>query len=257
MIEGKTSAEIAEKVRAVPLENRRIILYTGVHPHEGTSGLAAQHEKEWTKHSVLIVAHPMDNTPHGIWAENKRRNNGKFQPLDPNIKIDENEFEEQITGGDPTVVVRFHGTPIRAEDKTRKITRRKLEILPSMKTDQCLDPNLFATLNQYFHNVEHLGYPPNRICVEYWYKGDGEIPTTDEYTMETLRNLKLKHDNNVPKIFLPNDENWWNKANLYPDYLVQPKLSIEDVREFHEVHATTLGYLLEHIHTALTKQKPQ
>ena len=72
MISEDTLEATVAQVQGIPYEQRKVIIYTGVHPHEGTTQLASFHEQRWKEYGALVVAHPRNNTLHAIWKKTSR-----------------------------------------------------------------------------------------------------------------------------------------------------------------------------------------
>lgn len=114
-IQEATLPETLEQIAKIPTEKRRIIVYVGVHPNEGTDRLVKGHATEWMeKYGVLVVSQPMQETPHGIWDRHKKETAGDTSiPLSPGTVLDEEDYARQFSLGDKNnFIVRLHGTPL-------------------------------------------------------------------------------------------------------------------------------------------------
>jgi hypothetical protein len=260
MIVESSLSDTVRGVKEIPPEERKIIVYTGVHPHEGTSDLAKLHEERWKDDGVLVVAHPSDNTPHAIWqAHEEICADGVFRPLDYSVNIDETAFEDAITEGEPTLFIRFHGTAIvpnliqngyNPDDVAGWALKRRM------------DPALFEVRGhahqQAFeefkkNNPNQWGYtshlPPDRILLEYNYEGD-EFTSDNPFIRKIQKICGERYPNGVSKIFHEDDPEghyrYGSKKGMNPLYLVQNTLSEDDIRAFHEDHVKLLDDLIAH-----------
>ncbi len=241
MISEDTLEAAVAKVQAIPYEQRRIIVYTGVHPHEGTTQLASFHEERWKEYGALVVAHPKDNTPHAIWERHRKKWGNQFALLDPAEAVDESRYQDAVAGKDrdKTVFVEFHGTSI-GRDTFRK--ERILEITPTSKVKESICPQAFTEYYNFFP-LEFLGgdyldynLPANRVLVEYYYVGDS-------FPLDYLLMYRFEC------AYLQSTERGHGKfGNIHPSYVLkQPKLNEEDITAFNLWHVKTFDKLLKHI----------
>ena len=69
-VKGFHSLEkLAERLRAIPEEKRKVLVLVGRHPNEGTINIARRHHGDWEKHGAVVVQIPGKWTPHGFWNQ--------------------------------------------------------------------------------------------------------------------------------------------------------------------------------------------
>ena len=253
MIEEANLQDTARKVQEVPPEERRIIVYTGVHPHEGTTELARPHEDRWKKYGVLVVAHPHDSTPHAIWQRQKELCvDGLFRPLDHSINMYETDFENAFAGKESTLFLRFHGTAIpwfteQTGDKLAKCASKR-----RLTKDTCYTrhthPEPFKQIYRDFSLMMGTSsIPSDRLAIEYMYEG-WEVNTDDPFVKLAITKANEKYPNGVLKIFCEDDTEGdsfaGRKINMHPDYLIQHRLSDADIKDFHSTHVKVLDEVI-------------
>lgn len=264
-IQEPTLEATLAKISEIDKEKRKLIVYVGVHPHEGTAELTRKYADEWSKkYGVLVVCQPTEETPHAIWDKHKKNiSTDEISPLPKDIHLDEYEYEDQFSLGEETFFVSFHGTPLNKTEEGRKLAvfTSMYKDAPDMYTRGTIPlryskPEIVEGLDGILPDVEQSGYPGNVVTVEYYYKGV-PVETGDPYIENILKLKKQRHSNGVPLLFEVDDPNWWKKTNIEPEYLVQPKLSPEDVTAFEETYIKQLETLLEYLSKKITSNKKQ
>jgi len=280
-INEQTLKETLGKIDRVSKEKRKIIVYAGVHPHEGTAELTKKYADEWSKkYGVLVVCHPTGETPNAIWETHRVNSSKDVVPsLPKNIELSEDKYEDNFSLGEETFFICFHGsngtTVYIAKDgsivdgsdkllpKIKLYTAkdgRKLQVFTSMYRDSPKayasgnpplrygKPEIVEGLDKILPDVSRLGYylPGNVVLVEYFYEGT-PVKIDDPYIEKLLELNKKRSQYGVPLIFEGDDENWSRKRNIRPDFLVQPRLSEEDIKDFHDNFVQQFERLLEHI----------
>jgi hypothetical protein len=258
MIEEPTLSDTVRRVQEVPPEQRRIIVYTGVHPHEDTSELTKPHEERWSENGVLVVAHPKNNTPHAIWKKHKKLcADGEFRPLDYSVSIDETSVEDAISGGEPTLFIRFHGTEIIPNLIANSLDPKKVQ---PRYLERRMDPVLFEVKghiheqafeewkkNHDLKDWKEYPLPTDRILLEYNYLGE-EFASDDPFIGVIMQMYRERYPNGVRKVFHEDDLDghgiFGTKTGMSPRYLVQNTLSDDDIRDFHENHVKLLDNLI-------------
>ena len=253
MIEEATLQDTAKRVQEVPLDERRIIVYTGVHPHEGTTELARPHEDRWKKYGVLVVAHPSDSTPHAIWQRQKELcADGQFRPLEHSVNMYEEDFENFFVAGMPTLFLRFHGTSIPWHSQNSGGNLAQWALQRRLTMDTCYThhthPEPFKQIYKEFGlMMGTTSVPTDRLNIEYMYEGV-EVGTDDPFIKLALSKAHERHPNGVLKIFNEDDAEGdsfcGRKLNMHPDYLTQHKLSEADIKDFHDVHIKILDRVI-------------
>lgn len=278
-IKEPTLERTLEQIRKVPKEKRRIIVYAGVHPNEGTDKLAQKYAQRWAdKYDVLVVCQPTEETPHGIWE--KRRSlvttDGEIPRLPPDLILDEEDYEDQFSLGDETFFVSFHGTyDSEFRDKTRGFglefeTSRYVnhpEDFVDRRSEQALRfrrPDIVSGLEGVItkdgegykntvvvekHQDDDRWYPepPNTLLVEYYYRGK-PFEVTDPY-LQKLITINDEADKNDPGLL--SQDNWHRQMNIGPEYLNQPTLTEEDIRLFDEHLIKDFERMLEYLRSRL------
>jgi hypothetical protein len=261
-IQEPTLEKTLEKIKLVPKEKRKIIVYAGVHPNEGTAGLAEKYADEWSaRFGVLVVCQPTEQTPNAIWeAHREKISDDYIPPLSKDVVLSETAYEDQFSQGDETFFIRFHGTPL---SKMGSLKDRKLDILTSMYETA---PNLFTNnqthssdiplrhskpeivqgLDKIIPDVKKYGCPANVIVAEYCYEGD-PTESNDPYVNKLMDLQKDRYPSGVLKIFEEDDEDWFLKGNIEPDYLTMPKLNEADERAFEETFLPLFEKMLKHL----------
>lgn len=263
VIQEATLAETVQAVAEVPTSERKLILYTGVHPHERTTRLASDYAREWRERfGVLTVAQPTELTPHGIWTKYLAEGHlDTYSPLDPSVAINEDAIEDDLSNGAETFFVRFHSTTPRNQAAPKNATSR-LDVATSL---YCIDPEpylsnsfplrhgtpeIVAGLTSKIDDVQPLGYPANVVCVEYYTNGQA-VDTVEPATNKLLALAGERHSNYVPKLFKVDDTNWWRKGNLMPSYLTQRIIGEADVAAFSRSYKPQMDTLLGHLAASL------
>ncbi|MFH1750929.1 MAG: hypothetical protein ABH863_04585 [Candidatus Micrarchaeota archaeon] len=58
VLKPDNTAELVRLLKALPEQKRRVIIFTGEHPNEGTHILARRHHKEWERSGAAVVLFP-------------------------------------------------------------------------------------------------------------------------------------------------------------------------------------------------------
>lgn len=256
MISENTLEDTVKKIQEIPPEKRRIILYTGVHPNEGTTQIASQNEHQWEQYGVLVVAHPSDSTPHAIWQRQKELcSDGVFRPLDHSIKLIETEYEDAFNvDGSTEFFIRFHGADLTPGKYSERGT---LEIYIPGDGRKSKFFELHFALRE-FQNVKISKFgsntysqPNNRLVVEYGYFGD-EVVIDDPFLRLAIEKEKTPAQGSklgqrlyLTQAFDPDDPDWDKKHNIAPKYLEQRKLNEKDIEVFSTSHLPFFNYVLE------------
>ena len=254
MISEQTLDKTVREVKAVPYEQRRIIIYSGVHPNEGTAQLASYHENRWKDYGALVVAHPSDDTPHAIWERHKKECNGIFKPLDYSVRISETKVEQEIAGDDRTFFIRFYGTDMDADN--HMFDDRTLFVLPSPFMNIGRGSDVFGGLFKLFDHIDYTHVPTDRILIEYYYEGK-DAGVDDPFILEAVERSQQLYPSGVPMIFSPNDDMHKRKRNVFPDYVTQSVLNEEDIAEFNDKHVQDIDRLVEHLAKVMDNDKSQ
>ena len=257
MISEKSLEATIEGVRRVAPERRRIIVYTGVHPNEGTTQLALQNEYSWGKYGALVVAHPSDSTTHAIWERHKKLCEGKgFTPLKVSSeKLIETEFENAFADSETKFILRFHGS----QSAVSRTSERYLGIfLPRTDDEDLLSfymqlKTIFKTARGNPCHPDIYSQPQNRILIEYHYNGE-TVVVSDPF----LRLVIEKGNSHAPgskigerpyqsQAFDTNDLLWDLRYNIPPTYLIQETPSPKDIEVFNSEHVLVFNKLLKQI----------
>ncbi|MDP3742078.1 MAG: hypothetical protein Q8R15_02065 [Candidatus Micrarchaeota archaeon] len=73
ILRPKTKVQIVGQLNALRAEQRRVIVFVGRHPNEGTNKIANRHHRDWEKHGAVTVRIPEHWTPHGFWKKIERK----------------------------------------------------------------------------------------------------------------------------------------------------------------------------------------
>lgn len=260
-----------ERMREIEPSKRKIIVYVGVHPNEGTDVLVEKYASEWAdKYGATIVCQPAEETPHAIWEKRKQEAvDGAVASLPPDVILDEEDYADKFSfDNKDTFVILFHGTPLRYfKDPNRP---RGLGVETSRYSDHPEDfkdrrhpiafsnPAIAEGLGEELsrsntedvknvveveeHQDDPLWYPysPNTLVVEYFYKGK---PTQiDDPYIKKL--VEFESDDNLG---LLSKENWHRQMNIDPSYLNQDVLTDEDIQAFNSTVVKDFKKILQHI----------
>jgi|GEM_PF-5812873 len=278
-IREATLAQTLEKLKGIEKSKRKIIVYVGVHPNEGTDILSEKYATEWAeKYGATIVCQPTEETPHAIWAKLKPASPEDLLPVLPaDLILDEEDYADKFSfDNKDTFIVRFHGTPAKYRDPAKEqrgisvdtsrylkhpedfadqhhpIVFSKPEIIEGLEKE--LSAPKEGILNEIREdkfqedstrpgtNIKHpLWRPisPNTVLVEYYYKGQ-PVKIDDPYIKKLLE-LEEGGFNFLSK------ENWHRQGNIEPSYIDQDVLTEEDVRVFDEVVVKDFEKILEHL----------
>ncbi|MFH1100189.1 MAG: hypothetical protein V1722_04885 [Candidatus Micrarchaeota archaeon] len=115
-----------ELLRAVPEAKRKVIVFVGRHPNEGTINIALHHHESWEKHSAVVVRIPARWTPHWLWktAEKRKLSKEVVKRLHATVPVDAQVTEFLASKGFNVPVVHFHGTPVTDFDLSRSSLQR-------------------------------------------------------------------------------------------------------------------------------------
>lgn len=247
MIRERDLAGTVREVQRIPAAERRVILLTGIHPHEQTDRLAAFGEAEWRKHDVLVVVYPEDETAHAVWREQRERQGSlkMFQTLPRQVGHSLSAVEHQLTGSDPTTTVRFNGVPSNPScfNGVRPRAARHVAIRAAEVGDPCFEPAIINALAPQMELTFGTQLPPHRILVEYWYKGTPALAPQDDYIERAIHMQYGHHAHRGSKVFDSGDNDGIHKTHLLPQYLVEPYPTAEDIAEFTDRHIHTLDQL--------------
>ncbi|MFH0713372.1 MAG: hypothetical protein V1722_02310 [Candidatus Micrarchaeota archaeon] len=110
-----------ELLRQVPEAKRKVIVFVGRHPNEGTINIALHHHEKWEKHGAVVVRIPARWTPHWLWktAEKRKLSKEVVKRLHANVPDDSQVTDFLKSKGFTAPVVHFHGTPVDNYDLSR------------------------------------------------------------------------------------------------------------------------------------------
>lgn len=278
-IREATLAQTLEKLKGVEKSKRKIIVYAGVHPNEGTDTLSEKYATEWAeKYGATVVCQPTEETPHAIWAKLKPATLEDPLPvLPPDLILDQEEYADKFSfDNKDTFVLMFHGTPAQYRDPVEErrgirvdtsryakhpedfIGRRYPIVFSKPAIMEGFENELSASrggiLNEIIEDkfqedparpgtdTKHpLWDPisPNTAIIEYYYKGQ-PVRIDDPYIKKLLEETEKGFD------FL-SKENWHRQGNIEPSYIDQPVLTKEDIRVFDEVIVKDFEKILAHL----------
>ncbi len=240
-----------ERVHAIPTENRRIIITVGLHPNECTDILVTEAMQVLAFANAIVVKMPPEKTPSGIWRAHQEVCMNGFKPISSNVTLDEKSLEQELAGNSRPIFVRFHGSHVKNGNNHNHLPY-KLEILPSLNHAQGAHSLALQTIEADFENVEYCGYPPDVICLEYWYLGN-PAPAASPFVKNLIEMNSLRHENQVPQIYQEDDKRWFEKTNFAPEYLLHPVLNQRDVEKFRAECSSILVRLLQHLGKNVSK----
>lgn len=277
-IREATLGQTLERLTEVEPPKRKIILYVGVHPNEGTDVLTEKYAAEWAdKYGATVVCQPTEETPHAIWAKRKQETvEGDISSLPADMILDEEDYADKFSfDNKDTFVILFHGTPLRLHKNPNRPrglavetsrysdhpedfkARRHPIVFSNPKIAQGLENVLSASINEGVQNEveeeEHqddpLWYPysPNTLVVEYFYKGK-PVQVDDPYIKKLI---EFESDDNLG---LLSKENWHRQMNIDPSYINQDVLTDEDIEIFNSILVKDFEKILQHISSRLPNQ---
>lgn len=267
-----TLEKTLERLKEIDKSKRKIIIYAGVHPNEGTDRLSEKFASAWAeKYGATVVCQPTEETPHAIWTKHGRDTGGDASvPLAADVLLNEEENAHKFSlEDDNTFIVRFHGTPLSF---TRDRKKPGLGIITSRYNkhpDEFIDrpraalfgnPAITEGLEADFSHVEsqaanyvaeEQGDPqfnevmPNMLLVEYFYK-DKPVEVVDPYILE------LQKRETADGVFPLSSENWQRQLKIGLEYISQPTLSEEGVADFDDFVAADFEKILKYISDRLS-----
>lgn len=258
-IQEATLTKTLEQIDKVPPEKRKIIVYVGFHPNEATAELVRKYSEDWAeRYNVLVVSHPTDENVQAFW---KKREGMADPKLSAEDKIDESHYQDEFARGEPTVFIRFHGTPIEQYKDQRppekNFSRLDIELpIKGAKAFQGIEDNKgkfpHAQKEQEQNAYEHWRpLPENEAVIEYWYHGE-PVKVEDPHLQKVLEAWHREPDERKNSLF---SENWDRQMNIGPSYLDQHSPSEEDRRKFDEEFASQFAEMLETISRNLDNKK--
>lgn len=266
-IREATLGKTLERLKEIDKSKRRIIIYAGVHPNEGTDILSEKFASVWAeKYGATVVCQPTEETPHAIWAKHGRDTGGDASvPLPADTVLNEEDYAHKFSlEDDSTFVIRFHGTPLSFAQSRKNpglgiITSRYYKNPHEFKDRPraSLFNNLAITegLKAVFvhsedgvanYVVEEEGEPefnevmPNMLLVEYFYK-DKPVEVIDPYILE------LQKRETAEGVFPLSMENWQRQLKIGLEYIGQPAPSAEGVTDFDNFVVKDFEKILKHI----------
>jgi hypothetical protein len=251
---------------------RKILVYVGFHPNEGTDRLTAQYANQWAeKYGATIVCHPTRETVNAVWG-NRQPNDpdGEITQLEDNLTVNQNEYAKKFALDNPnTQVIFLHGTPLRSYNEYK----RKYGKEERLKGLEVVAPE-HVGLNQVLPAKENKngitndlkieqpdmgeGQYPNSILVEYFYEGQPAKNINGPYVKRLLAMERADYEaawaaqdrgatgwepNEDMRLF--SKEKHPYQLNLGPGYLVQDEISMADEKTFDEVSVKDLERILE------------
>ncbi|MBN2095556.1 MAG: hypothetical protein JW727_05900 [Candidatus Aenigmarchaeota archaeon] len=248
------------KIGEIDPEDRRIIIYTGVHPNEGTTGLMRPHHKKLENYGAIVVQHPSDSNVQAIWERHKKRcevNGGYvFKPLPVEEKLIESDYERAFSLGSPTFFVRFHGGPKEVVILSPQYNR--IQIFPGHNCETNEYGGIHKKLATFAldrHNIEYNDHPSlfrdlpnNSTLLEYCYSWGLDVEGLGQFEKlaieEGMKPYELhegeyaSHNTSlIPHTLNKFDSNWQNKGNIASEYLCQRKIAPWDISKFHSSFA--------------------
>lgn len=127
-------SHLAKKLRALPEEQRKVIILVGRHRNEGTHLIARKHHTEWAEHGAVVIQIPRKWTPETFWSRLLRGKHplskaytkfisGSKYDYTSKVKLEnkikktfksDNEIMEHLTkAGFHVPFINFHGTVAR------------------------------------------------------------------------------------------------------------------------------------------------
>lgn len=276
-IQEPTLEKTLARLKEIEPSKRKIIIYAGVHPNEGTDMLTAQYASEWAeKYGATIVCQPTEDTPHAIWARHGIETNKDTSiPLSANTVLDEEGYADKFTlGSKDTFIIRLHGTPLSfthnrqkpglgvitsryakhpedfsgrphvAEYNHPKITEGLEDVLAT--TNQAETENHVSEETEQ-KNAQFYENTANRLLVEYFYK-DEPVKIEDPYIQELIRKMDSE---NTGGVFPLSETNWQRQLKMGLEYIDQPTPSDEAVADFDNFVVKDLEKILKYISTKL------
>ena len=265
-----------QRLREVEESKRKIIIYVGVHPNEKTDELVKKYADKWAKdYDATIVCHPTEDTPHAIWKKHGLAyNNNPLIRLPENIFLDEPGTAKELElGSDDAFIIHFHGTPVRKKNErqepglefvTSRYAKHPEEFNDRPRAALYNYPNITNGLEDVIthSNNEHIGNyvhedregnyedTPNRLLVEYHYHGNDTL-VTDPYFVQLLANMAEAEK--VGSVFPLADKEgvWQRQLKMGPEYIDQPTLSEDAVKQFDKVFVLEFEKMLAHIFSRL------
>jgi hypothetical protein len=276
-IQEATLEKTLEKLRRIEKSKRKIIIHVGVHLNEGTDVLVKKYATKWAeKYGATVVCQPTEETSQAIWARRKQETGGDATiPLPPDLILDEEEYANKFSfDNKDTLVVSFHGTPLRAyqegasgrlpgleveisryvshpedfKNRRHPILFSKPEIVKGIQIPSSSGVNNLVSEEK--HQDDPLWYPngPNTLLIEYFYEGK-PIIVEDPYFRKLL--IREKMGELTGRAMPLSDENWHRQMNIGPSYLGQDVLSEKDINLFHTTLVKDFEKVLQHLSNGL------
>lgn len=282
LIRESTLERTLERLREIEPSKRRIIIYAGVHPNEGTDKLAAKYATQWAeKYGATVVCQPSEDTPHALWARHGKEVGGDTSvPLPADMLLDEEGYANKFALGDrDTFIVRFHGTPLSfVRDRARPgltVTTSRYASHPedfqdrphaaefgNPKITEGLEEILTSSLDVENHVKEENGQEdpqfientPNMLLVEYYYE-DQPVSVEDLYVRELLK--KEAEAERTGGVFPLSQESWQRQMKMGLEYIEQPTPSEKGISDFDTTVVKDFERVLELISSRLLEKGGQ
>lgn len=173
LLKPRNVKELVEHIKAIPEENRRVIVFAGRHINEGTRNLAVRHHKEWEEHGAATVLIPAHWTPEGHWRKIQRKIESGVNPSDPqlvkeaeNVPEDDDLFKRLNEDGITAPIVNFHATKLF-------LKRGLVLYFPTHKKAEWEDKVSSDIGDQKGIEIKKTNYfiPDSTVLVEYIFKG--------------------------------------------------------------------------------------
>src|SRR6185369_787363 len=244
-IRESTLERTLDRLREVEPSKRKIIIYAGVHPNEGTDKLAEKYAAGWAeKYSATVVCQPSEDTPHAMWLRHGKEVGGDASvPLSADTLLDEIGYANKFALEKNTFIIRFHGTPLsfardRAKPGLAVVTSRYAshpeDFQDRPHAAEFSNPRIAEGLEEVLAssdsaNVENqvkeeegqedsrfIENTPNMLLVEYYYK-DRPVSVEDSYLNELLQ--REAESENTGGVFPLSGENWQRQMKMGLEYI--------------------------------------
>ena len=256
-----TLEQTLNRVKEIDPSKRKILVYVGFHPNEGTDILTRKYADNWAeKFGATVVCHPTEETVKAIWEQRRPKNpDDTATQLPDDLIVNQDKYAKKFSlGNKDTVVIFLHGTPLGLYNEHKRKhglpeRTRGLEVSTpaafnleqaSLATEETDD--IKNELKREQPLKEKYAWP-NGILVEYFYAGR-PVQIDDPYIQRLL--VMEREDYETAWAAQDRGESEWGRIegmklfsktshpyqlNIGPGYLAQDTPTEEDVKIFDEM----------------------